>query len=977
MPVTRDARRRRNRLLAWFAVVVSTAVAAMASTRVPAVQPIEALLADVWTRLVAPGASPSDELVIVTLDEPSLRRLGGWPLSPEELSRLIVTLEEAEPRAVGVLVPTDASLREEFPEVVFAASLEHDLYAPDLVIPAESERAALEAGRGGRVGAPVVRLEDGVVRRAGLLWDLEEVDRSLPAFDLAVALARWQLETSDIVRGEGELRAGDHVIPLADDGRVRIRWAGPTLSHPWVPAYRVLAGELPAATFAGKVVLIGPTDPAVATAYATPCDPSRPMPAVEVSANAIGTLLTGRFVERIAWPWLLGVLLVAGFGLGLAPRRMPPVAAFVVFAVATAAAPAACFVAFAAFDTLVPVVPFLVLTGILYVGMSLVTARALDAEMQELVDRFTRLDRGFYQAQAREERGWDRALDLASLFIDAESFLLFRKSPDRWHIELAGALRTSDDDVLERRRDVRRSPWAEAIALGEPIVRGRLMKGDRQSLIVPLMSVGPVVGFLVVNQPLGGESLFLDRRQMIRFVAEQLATLMNRELLRERLRRRAGGVRGFLEADRGRDRLDGLATVTNSLLEKKVLLFSVLNAIDQGVIICDVFGRVVLYNERIAQVGKALGRPIEGKNVLDVLRDVADLEPAEVVRRMGEMIVQDRPIRFDLTSQGQHGYHYRLELRSVRKAALAGEVEATAAPVLGIVCSFTDVTELKELDLMKTDFVSMISGRVLNLLTSIQGYSEILLDSPTLEPEARVFAQIIKRQSQTVGGAFQDFASALELGSGETEQRRLPLSVAHLLEAVLERRTGELEQKQITLERTGSSESDVAVLGNREMIEHSLEKIVSLVVDNAFRESKLEAGLEREAGFLRVSLTCEGAGLPGDRLEKLFERSVSSVAEEGDDTVDLSSVRDAIDLHGGTVDATGQLGKGLKIVLRLPVFMKFDADGDGGPTAEDGDEGIDPYGELDGEAEADGEVEDVATARSGSGRYRVDDGAGS
>jgi adenylate cyclase len=123
--------------------------------------------------------------------------------------------------------------------------------------------------------------------------------------------------------GLNAIRVGRVVVPTDQDGRMWLRDTGPVPQR-YVPAWKVLAGELPPKALDGMVVFIGTSAPGLKDLRALPLNPIAP--GVEVHARITEQILLGEFLERPDWmraAELVGLLLVGGLLIVLLPRLGP------------------------------------------------------------------------------------------------------------------------------------------------------------------------------------------------------------------------------------------------------------------------------------------------------------------------------------------------------------------------------------------------------------------------------------------------------------------------------------------------------------------------------------------------------------------------------------------------------------------------------------------------------------------------------
>ena len=255
---------------------------------------------------------PSSPIVIVAIDENSFDALGlAWPWPRAIHAQLIDTLSRARPAAIGLDIvfaepspygpEDDQALARAIAEnrhVVLGAALtvtrEHGFVKENLNPP-------IRPVRDGARGFGYVNFDsdvDAFVRRALLTHRYQGSD--VAAFDLHLYRLIAQ--------------AGTTGHPLSQGAEIIINYRGGPRTFVSVPYQWVLAGYVPLADFAGKIVLVGASTPVLHDVFPTPFAPRGDMPGVEIHANALETLLKGIPIQRVPTV-LVGVLAVlAGAG---------------------------------------------------------------------------------------------------------------------------------------------------------------------------------------------------------------------------------------------------------------------------------------------------------------------------------------------------------------------------------------------------------------------------------------------------------------------------------------------------------------------------------------------------------------------------------------------------------------------------------------------------------------------------------------
>lgn len=268
----------------------------------------------------------SRDIVIVEIDNASIAALGRWPWSRAVHARFLEQLQRAQPAAIVYdVLFTEPSADD---ALLADALTGKPVYLPVLLAPADNHGAR-------SVVEPVAPL---ATRAAGLGHINLEVDgdgivRSIAMFE---GDARWPHIVVPVWRAaeRGALRlahppdpAGQRVPGGGDEGRFLIPFSPQSDAYARVSFASVLAGDVPASTLRNRIVLVGVTASGLYDRFATPVSGRLgPLPGVDIHANVLDALLTGREIEPLrAWPvaalsMLPLAVLLAGF-LVLSPRR--------------------------------------------------------------------------------------------------------------------------------------------------------------------------------------------------------------------------------------------------------------------------------------------------------------------------------------------------------------------------------------------------------------------------------------------------------------------------------------------------------------------------------------------------------------------------------------------------------------------------------------------------------------------------------
>ncbi|MGA2792447.1 MAG: CHASE2 domain-containing protein, partial [Roseiarcus sp.] len=268
-----------------------------------------------WRYSIAGPRPVPPGVVIVAIDDETVREAGAYPLPRSALARIVRALARFDPRAIAIDIAfldagppgADAELAEALrstKSVIAAIGLfEHDgandepRQSDDLaLIPSPSSILwpTVEIRGAARAGLVNVATDaSGIPRHIPMIY--RTGDTVVPSFALAAASAALNAEP---VFGPDGLRLAARTVGMDLGYHLPIRFYGPGGSIKRVSAARILRDELAPEDVRGQVVVIGATALGVGDTFATPFD--RIVPGVEIFATAVANLLAGDGLVRTA-----------------------------------------------------------------------------------------------------------------------------------------------------------------------------------------------------------------------------------------------------------------------------------------------------------------------------------------------------------------------------------------------------------------------------------------------------------------------------------------------------------------------------------------------------------------------------------------------------------------------------------------------------------------------------------------------------
>jgi len=382
-------------------------------------------------------------------------------------------------------------------------------------------------------------------------------------------------------------------------------------------------------------------------------------------------------------------------------------------------------------------------------------------------------------------------------------------------------------------------------------------------IYVPLRLRGKVIGVLGVDNRKAGLSLTNEDRDMMMAMADYAAVAVENAQL-------------FQRSELERNKLETILTQS-----------------ENGVIVTDPEDRLLLINRAAMQAFGVDGRLV-GKPVVEIFED--------------EKLISL------LCTKGKLPHMDEIEVDPGRFYS----AQRTPIEEVGQVIVFHNITHLKELDRIKSEFVTTVSHDLRSPLTAVLGYLELIERAGSVNEQQGEF---IHRAQMSVTQITDLVNDLLELGRVEAgldiAKEDTPLTV--LARYAIEGLRGSAEAKEITLE-VNLQEFAPLVNGDpvrlRQMIGNLLDNAIKYTPENGVVRLAVEA--EGDQVILRISDT--GMGIPQADQPYLFDKffRASNIPEDLPGTgLGLSIVKSIVDNHGGRIWVDSKSGEGATFTVVL------------------------------------------------------------
>jgi two-component system, OmpR family, phosphate regulon sensor histidine kinase PhoR len=327
------------------------------------------------------------------------------------------------------------------------------------------------------------------------------------------------------------------------------------------------------------------------------------------------------------------------------------------------------------------------------------------------------------------------------------------------------------------------------------------------------------------------------------------------------------------------------------------MLNVILNSMGEGVLLLNQADRIVLMNPSAEKILETREGDSIGKHYLEVVRHPVLADLLGHSKREGLSSGE-----IDFTASEEKTF-------AVSVAAIRAERR-----LLGQIVVFSDITSMKRLMRMRTEFVANVSHELKTPLTAILGYVETLLSGALDDKKNRgLFLKKISEQAQRLHALITDVLELARIESGLYINSLEPVDLSEVAQQAVDLLKAKWEAKDIQIQQ--DIPEGTKALAHREGLFHVLENLL----DNAIKYSPAKTRIrtfcgQSENGHVEFFVEDEGPGIPREAQTRVFERffrvDVSRSREAGGTGLGLSIVKHLVEKMDGQVSLKSEEGKG-------------------------------------------------------------------
>ena len=446
----------------------------------------------------------------------------------------------------------------------------------------------------------------------------------------------------------------------------------------------------------------------------------------------------------------------------------------------------------------------------------------------------------------------------------------------------------------------RRLPDGRVLRLALPLDSVNLLIQKRLHVFAPIILLAVVLAAFISGAM---------RRSLGQMV--DVVSAISRGRLQRRLRRLPGTEFAPL-AEAVNRMADSIGEQVRIASDKTAQLESVLNTMSDGVLVLGPQGRIRRCNGAFArlfpQVTDMAGSPVIEVIPSPELQDAVDalLRSAQVARTASGSGDEDLDVPRSLRQVQLH--------LGGRAISVLISLPVLADARLGAVLVFRDISDLMQLERIRSDFVANVSHELRTPLTAIQGYAETLLSMDSPE-QAQHFAAIIYRHSCSLARMLEDLLVLARLEGQGGALELCPTECAATLEEAGSLCQTRLQERSLRLE--GHLEELPPVLADDRLLTLVFRNLLENACRYAEEGTAIRVTGRVEGDDVVIRVVDDGATIPADDLPRIFERFYQVERHRGQNStgLGLAICKHVIERHGGRIWAESPAEDGSTAII--------------------------------------------------------------
>ena len=352
------------------------------------------------------------------------------------------------------------------------------------------------------------------------------------------------------------------------------------------------------------------------------------------------------------------------------------------------------------------------------------------------------------------------------------------------------------------------------------------------------------------------------------------------------------------------------SNIRNLIAEKNKSL-AIVKSISDPIIVTDNDFRIILVNKATEDVFKIAEQNSIGRHFLESINNQTIFEHIKHLEKYNKSLQGDSVV---VLKREERLRYYVITVAAIN----ANENEA-----VGAVTVLQDITGLKEIERLKSEFISTISHEIRTPLTSIVMGTGLLLDSITgaLTEDQKEVVDAMHEDSNQLLALVNDLLDLSKIESGRSQVKFENVSLHELIESSIRTFTDIAEDKGVKLQYNEQQKIPC--------VKVDISKITCVVnnlITNALKFTKrgdqVIISTQISNGSIKVLVSDNGVGIAEEDRERIFEKFVQLNNEKvnnGGTGLGLAISKEFVRLHGGDIWVESNTSSGSSFIFTIPM----------------------------------------------------------
>lgn len=357
----------------------------------------------------------------------------------------------------------------------------------------------------------------------------------------------------------------------------------------------------------------------------------------------------------------------------------------------------------------------------------------------------------------------------------------------------------------------------------------------------------------------------------------------------------------------------------------------ILNSIEDGVILFDAKGIIRMLNPAASRLigwpaEEALG--LEWRSVIKLVDEKGEAY-AETAHPFGKVMTAETTLRDNLAilvSRNGKQFPLNISLTPLRNAG---------AEAYGAVAVFRDVTQERQQEKQRSDFISTASHEMRTPVAAIEGYLSLAMNDKvsTIDARARGYLEKAHASTNHLGQLFQDLLNSAKAEDGRLTSHPVVVEIAEFMDQLTNDLRFVAEKKGLSVEYlVGSSQTIDATAHNTikplyyvTADPDRMREVITNLFDNAVKytdQGKISLGVTGDQNVVQIYVRDTGPGIAAEDVPHLFQKFYrvdnSATRTIGGTGLGLFICRKIVELYEGRIWVESQTGKGSSFFINLP-----------------------------------------------------------